>query len=128
MDFPGIREFLTRYQAKAAAAGVDPLGFYTPPFAYARMEVLGEAVSATKSLDQQVLAQYMHRAVFRTIVGDIKFGPSGEQPDPRTLWVQYRGIAGNDIEQFKEAGRQVILFPPRYKSGDLRYPFAGGDR
>ncbi len=128
MDFPGIREFLTRYQAKAAAAGVDPLGFYTPPFAYARMEVLGEAVSKTKSLDQQVLAQYMHRAVFHTIVGDIKFGASGEQPEPRTLWVQYRGIAGNDIEQFKEAGKQVILFPPQYKSGDLRYPFAGGDR
>jgi branched-chain amino acid transport system substrate-binding protein len=128
MDFPGIREFLTRYQAKAAAAGVDPLGFYTPPFAYARMQVLGDAIGATKSLDQKVLAEYLHRTVFHTIVGDIKFGPSGEQPEPRTLWVQYRGIVGNDIEQFKQAGKQVILYPPRYKSGDLRYPFAGGER
>ncbi|HXZ00154.1 MAG TPA: amino acid ABC transporter substrate-binding protein [Stellaceae bacterium] len=126
MDFPGIREFLSRYQAKAAAAGVDPLGFYTPPYAYARMEVLGAAVSATKSLDQAALAQYMHRAVFHTIVGDVKFGPSGEQPEPRTLWVQYRGVVGNDVDQFKEAGKQVILFPPEYKSGDLHYPFGGG--
>ncbi|MGO8919885.1 MAG: amino acid ABC transporter substrate-binding protein [Stellaceae bacterium] len=128
MDFPGIREFLTRYQAKAVPAGVDPLGFYTPPYAYARMQVLGDAVTATGSLDQKVLADYLHKAVFPTIVGEVKFGPSGEQPEPRNLWVQYRGITGNDVEQFKQAGKQVILFPPRYKSGDLHYPFASGDR
>ncbi len=126
MDFPGIKEFLARYQAKAVPAGVDPLGFYTPPYAYARMQVLGEAISATDSLDQEVLARYMHKATFDTIIGDVKFGPSGEQPEPRNLWVQYRGITGNNVEQFKEAGKQVILFPPRYKSGDLQYPFGGG--
>ena len=126
MDFPGIKEFLARYQAKAVPAGVDPLGFYTPPYAYARMQVLGEAISATDSLDQEVLARYMHKATFDTIIGDVKFGPSGEQPEPRNLWVQYRGVTGNDVEQFKEAGKQVILFPPRYKSGDLQYPFGGG--
>ena len=30
------REFLKKYQAKSAAAGVDLLGYYLPPFAYAR--------------------------------------------------------------------------------------------
>jgi branched-chain amino acid transport system substrate-binding protein len=126
MNFAGIKEFLARYQAKAKLAGVDPLGFYTPPYAYARMQVLGEAITATRSLDQKVLAEYLHKAVFKTIVGDIKFGPSGEQSEPRNLWVQYRGIVGNGLEQFKEPGKQVILFPPRYKSGVLHYPFGEG--
>ena len=40
MAFPGIKEFLARYQARAAAAGADLLGFYTPPYAYARLQVL----------------------------------------------------------------------------------------
>ena len=124
MKFPGIAEFLARYQAKAAPAGVDALGFYTPPFAYARMEVLGQAIEATKSLDQKVLAEYLHKTVFKTIAGDIKFGASGEQPEPRNLTVQYRGIVGNDIEQFKQPGKQVILYPPQYKSGDLQSPFS----
>jgi branched-chain amino acid transport system substrate-binding protein len=123
MKFPGIDEFLARYQTKAAAAGVDALGFYTPPYAYARMQVLGQAIAATKTLDQKALAD-LHKAVFKTIVGDIKFGASGEQPEPRNLTVQFRGIVGNDVEQFKQAGKQVILFPPDYKSGDLHYPFA----
>jgi branched-chain amino acid transport system substrate-binding protein len=128
MDFPGIKAFLGDYQVKAKAAGVDPLGFYTPPFAYARMQVLGDAITATRSLDQKVLSDYLHKTEFKTIIGDVKFGASGEQPEPRTLWVQYRGIAGNDLDQFRQAGKQVILFPPRYKSGDLVYPFAGEDR
>mgnify|MGYP003327253072 CR=1 FL=1 len=38
------REFVKKYQAKAADAGVDLLGYYLPPFAYARMEVIEQAV------------------------------------------------------------------------------------
>ena len=33
------REFLKKYQAKSAAAGVDLLGYYLPPFGYALMQV-----------------------------------------------------------------------------------------
>jgi hypothetical protein len=43
---------------------------------------------------------------------------------PRNLTVQFRGIVGNDIEQFKQVGKQLIVFPANDKSGDLRYPFA----
>src|SRR4029077_3529670 len=50
MDFPGIRDFLVRYQAKAKQANVDPLGFYLPPFDYAIGQILAQAVSATQSL------------------------------------------------------------------------------
>jgi branched-chain amino acid transport system substrate-binding protein len=33
-------------------------------------------------------------------------------------------VKGNDIEQFTHPGTQVILYPPQFKTGTLRYPFA----
>ena len=59
LEFPGIKEFLKAYQAKAPAEGVDPLGWYLPPFAYAEMQVLQQAIEATKGLDQDKLADYI---------------------------------------------------------------------
>jgi branched-chain amino acid transport system substrate-binding protein len=35
MNFAGIVDFLKRYQERAAKEGIDPLGLYIPPFAYA---------------------------------------------------------------------------------------------
>jgi branched-chain amino acid transport system substrate-binding protein len=32
-------------------------------------------------------------------------------------------VKGNDLEQFKKPGVQVILYPDRYKSGKLLTPF-----
>ena len=125
MNFPGIADFLARYQAKATAAGADPLGFYTPPYAYARMQVLAEAIAAVQSLDQAAIAAYLHKTRFSTVVGDIAFGESGEPSDPRALFVQYRGIAGDDLEQFKRPGTQIILYPRAYKTGDFTYPYEG---
>jgi branched-chain amino acid transport system substrate-binding protein len=40
MMFPGIADFLKTYQAKAPGEGVDPLGYYLPPYAYAYLQVL----------------------------------------------------------------------------------------
>ena len=56
MKFPGIEEFLTKTAYKAAAEGVDPLGFYLPPFAYAELQILGEAITRTGGLDQDKIA------------------------------------------------------------------------
>jgi branched-chain amino acid transport system substrate-binding protein len=123
MTFPGIDEFLQRYQANAAASGADPLGFYLPPYAYAAMQILGEAVTATKGLDQKAIADYIHKTTFRTVMGNISFGPDGEWIKSRVLYTQARGIVGNDLEQFKHAGREVILWPPDFKTGDLQYPY-----
>ncbi len=124
MNFPGASEFLARYQARAAKEGADPLGYYTPPFAYARMQIMAEAVTATKGLDQKKLAEYIHRTTFKTIAGDMRFGPTGEQPTPRFLFVQYQGIEGNDINQFKKPGTQVIVYPPALRSGEFKYPYS----
>ena len=123
MDFPGVTEFLKKYQERAEKAGVDPIGIYIPPFAYAEMQILEAAVKGANSLEDKKIADYIRANKFSTVVGDITFGDRGEWADPRILLVQYRGIEGNDIGQFKLAGKQVIVDPPRYKSGDLVTPF-----
>jgi branched-chain amino acid transport system substrate-binding protein len=124
MMFPGMEDFLTRYQARAAAAGVDPLGHYLPPFAYAAMQVIAQAVEATRSLDQKTLAEHMHRTTFKTIVGDVTFGADGEWTESRVIYTQARGIVGNDIEQYKKPGKEVIIWPDKYQSGKLEYPYS----
>jgi branched-chain amino acid transport system substrate-binding protein len=124
MKFPGVEEFLKVYQEKAAAQGVDPLGYYLPPFAYSEMQILGEAITKVGSLDEGKIAAYIHKETFHTIVGDVKFADNGEWEKPRLIFVQYQGVAGNDIAQFRKAGTQVILYPPELKSGNFVYPYS----
>ena len=75
------------------------------------------------SLDQTKIAEYIHKTTFHTVVGDVKFAENGEWEKSRVLFVQYQGVKGNDIGQFRQAGRQVIIYPPEFKSGDFRYPY-----
>ena len=77
MQFAGMDEFLKKYRERAASAGVDILGLYIPPFAYAEMEIIEAAVKAVGSLDDGKLADYIHKNEFDTIVGKLKFGPNG---------------------------------------------------
>ena len=121
--FPGVNQFLKTYQSKAKAAGVDPLGYYLPPFAYGYLQVLAEAVEGTKGLDQAKLAAYLHSHTFKTIVGDIKFGANGEWAVPRVLEVQYHSVAGHGLDQWKSDERQTILWPPNYATGTAIYPY-----
>jgi branched-chain amino acid transport system substrate-binding protein len=124
MKFPGLDEFLKRYQARAPAAGVDPLGHFLPPYSYAEMQILAQAINAVGGLDQAKIAAYIHATKFSTIVGDVKFAESGEWEKSRALFVQYQNILGNEIEQFRRPGKTVILYPPEYKSGKFIYPYA----
>jgi branched-chain amino acid transport system substrate-binding protein len=124
MQTADMSNFLKRYQARAQAEGVDPLGYYTPPFAYAYMQVLGQAVEATKSLDDGKLADYIRKTTFTTVIGDIKFGKGGEWAQSRVLQVQYHNIKGNSVDQFKDMSVQTIVAPARYKSGNVIYPYA----
>jgi len=119
MDFPGIREFLARYQAKAKQAGVDPLGFYLPPYDYAIGEMLAQAVTATRSLDHKVLAKYIREHEMKTIVGSIRYGPTGEWSNPRMIYVQFRGVTDKNLDQFRSAGKQVVVAPDAFKTGEV---------
>lgn len=125
MRFPGILDFLKKYQAKASGVGVDPLGWYLPPFAYANLQVLGDAVEGAKTLDQEKLADYIHTHPFKTIVGDIRFGPDGEWSKARVLEVQWQGIRSNSLDQFKDTKTEAILEPAEYKTGTVIAPYNG---
>ena len=119
MDFPGVKNFLERYKTKAIAAKVDSLGYYLPPFNYAIGQMLEQAITATKSLDDKVLAKYLHEHEMKTIVGPIRYGPDGEWAKARVVMVQFRGVADKNVEQFRQPGKQVIVEPAEYKTGDI---------
>ncbi|MGH8688345.1 MAG: amino acid ABC transporter substrate-binding protein [Burkholderiales bacterium] len=124
LNFPGIEEFLKKYQVAAAKdKGVDPLGHYLPPYAYAYLQVLEESVNATKSLDQGKLAAYMHKTTFDTVVGKVKFAKNGEWAKTRTLQVQFRDVQPDNLEQFAGPGKRIVLYPKAWKSGDIAYPY-----
>ncbi len=123
VKYPGIEDFLKRYAKKAAEAKVDPLGFYLPPFNYAMGQMIEQAVNGTKSLDQKKLAQYLHTHTMQTIVGSIKYGPDGEWANPRVLQAQFRGIKDKDLDQFRQPGKQVVISPDQFKTGDVIVPY-----
>jgi len=124
MQFPGIMEFLKKYQAKAPSEGIDPLGWYLPPFAYANLQILGDAIEGTKSLDQTKLADYIRSHPFNTIVGEVSFGRDGEWSKPRILEVQFQDIQGNDLEQFRDTKAEVILEPAEFRTGEVIEPYS----
>ena len=125
MQFSGILDFLKKYQAKAPSEGVDPLGWYLPPFAYANLQVLGEAVEGAKTLDQTKLADYISSHPFNTIVGDITFGKGGEWSKPRVLEVQWQNIKSNSLDELKDTKIEAILEPEEYRTGAVIAPYAG---
>jgi branched-chain amino acid transport system substrate-binding protein len=59
----------------------------------------------------------------KTIVGPIRYGPDGEWANPRVVQAQFRGVVDNDMEQFRKPGKQVVLFPEAYKTGEVMAPF-----
>jgi branched-chain amino acid transport system substrate-binding protein len=123
MYFDGTKEFFEKYTKRAIEAKVDPLGFYLAPYGYAMGQMIEEAVTATKSLDQRTLAKFIRENTHKTIVGPITYDEDGEWKESSTLEAQFRGVKDKDIDQFRSAGKQVILFPERLKTGDLVTPF-----
>jgi branched-chain amino acid transport system substrate-binding protein len=117
-------EFFKKYQDRAKAEGVDPLGYYLGGWGYAYIQVLGDAIKGTNSLKDDVLADYIRKTTFKTIHGDIKFGKGGEWEKGRMLQVQYHGIKqGDGIEVFRGMSYQTVLTPPDLKTGDVIYPY-----
>jgi branched-chain amino acid transport system substrate-binding protein len=123
MHFAGVDDLMKTYQSRAQAEGVDPLGYYMAPWAYAQLQVLQQAIEATKSLDDAKLAAQIRTGTFKTVVGDVKFGAKGEWAQSRVLQVQFQNVKGNDVDQFKDVSTQVVVAPADYESGALIYPY-----
>jgi len=123
MMFPGVEDLMQKYQARAKAEGVDALGYYMAPQAYAQLQVLQQAIEATKSLNDPKLADYIRANTFHTVLGDVKFGKGGEWAQSRVLQVQFQNVKGNDAAQFKDVKTQVVLTPADLASGSVIYPY-----
>jgi branched-chain amino acid transport system substrate-binding protein len=40
------------------------------------------------------------------------------------MFTQFQHLTGNDLGQFRDWAKAVVLWPPEYKSGDIIYPYA----
>jgi len=123
LQFAGTKAMLDEYQKRAPALGIDPLGYTYPPYAYAAGQILARAVLETKSFDDETLAAYIRKTSFETVIGPIAFGPDGEWTKPRIICIQFQGITGGDLDQFRDWSRQTVVYPSEFKSGSLIYPF-----
>jgi branched-chain amino acid transport system substrate-binding protein len=123
LKFAGIESFLVRYAPIAKQRQVDPLGFYIPPFCYAAGQLISTAVKATGTIDQLKVAKWLHANSVDSVVGKISFNELGDWTKRQVLMCQFQNVKGNDIEQFRQAGKQVVVDPPGYKSGNL-IPYA----
>src|SRR6266511_446970 len=94
------------------------------PQAYAQLQVLQQAVEATKGLSDDKLADYIRSNTFKTVLGDVKFGKGGEWAQSRVLQIQFQNITkAGDPTQFKDVSTQVVITPADYASGKLVYPY-----
>lgn len=123
MQLPGIEVFFKRYEVRAKEAKVDPLGYYLAPFNYATGQMLEQAITATKSIDDKVLADYLRKNEHKTLVGPVRFDAMGERANQRVITIQFRGVKDKDTEQFRQPGKQVIVHPTGDANGKPIVPY-----
>ena len=115
------RAFFDKYQAKAGAEGVDPLGYYLGGWGYAYLDAVGQAITGAKSIEDDKIADYFRKNTFKTIMGDWSYGPGGEWTKSGMMQVQYHDI--KEGETWKGMNYQTVLTPADQKTGTLIYPY-----
>jgi branched-chain amino acid transport system substrate-binding protein len=104
LNTPGNQEVVKAMQTKFGYPPTRDSGqAYTP------LQVLQTAVEATKTLDQDVLRNYIATHEFSTVSGVMKFGDHGY------------ATAQNYLMQIQQ-GQQLIVYPTSVKSADPVYP------
>jgi branched-chain amino acid transport system substrate-binding protein len=118
------KAFFAKYQERAKAAGVDPLGYYLGGWGYADFQLIGEAIEGAKSIKDEQLADYLRSHEFKTIMGDIRFGKNGEWTKSGMLQVQYHDVTdAADLETWRGMSYQSVISPADQKTGNLIYPY-----
>ena len=75
-----------------------------------------------------MLADYITKTTFKTIIGDVKFGAGGEWASAGMLQVQYHGIKqGDGLDVFRGMGYQTVLTPVNLKTGIADLPLREGE-
>ena len=57
------------------------------------------------------------------MVGDVASTTEGEWATAQVMAVQFQGVSGNGVDQFKDPKTEVILWPTKYKTGNIIYPY-----
>jgi branched-chain amino acid transport system substrate-binding protein len=119
-------DFFKKYQARAQAEGVDPLGYYLGGWGYAYLQVLADAITGSKSINDDKLADYMRGHAFDTIMASgIKFGKDGEWTKSGMLQVQYHDLTdAANLDTWRGMSYQTVITPDDEKTGSLIYPYA----
>jgi branched-chain amino acid transport system substrate-binding protein len=106
---PAAARFATLYHERAAKAGVPYTNVDTQAAgSYAAWQMLEAAVTATKSLDDKVLAQWLRKNQVQTIVGRFRFdGPNNY---------------GDDLSKVKQVqdGKWVVVWPKEFAAPGAR--------
>jgi branched-chain amino acid transport system substrate-binding protein len=122
--YKGTEEFFKEYQARAKGAGVDPLGYYLGGWGYTYVQILGDAIKGSNSIDDKKLAAYLKSHSFDTIMGPIKFGAKGEWAEGRMLTVQYHDIKPDaNLDTWRGMSYQTVLEPSKLATGKLIFPY-----
>ena len=87
------------------------------------MQIPGRCRGGNEKPGSGKLADYLRTHSFKTVAGPIAFGPEGEWTEARVLEVQFQGVQGHELDQFKDPKTEVILYPDAYKTGTLRFPY-----
>jgi branched-chain amino acid transport system substrate-binding protein len=117
-------DFFKKYQARAGAEGVDPLGYYLGGWGYAYASIVGEAIANTKSVDDAKIADYFRKTTFKTIMGSWSYGKGGEWTKSGMMQVQYHNVKdGTDLEQWRGMAVQTVLTPADLATGKVIYPY-----
>jgi branched-chain amino acid transport system substrate-binding protein len=116
--------FFKKYQALAPAAKVDPLGYYLGGWGYAYINMLGEAIAATKSVNDDKIADWLRKTPHKTIMGNWSYGPGGEWTKSGMMQVQYHEIKqGAGLDVWKGMSYQTVLTPASLATGKVIYPY-----
>ena len=106
-------EFFKKYQSKAGAEGVDPLGYYLGGWGYAYLRCSAQAIERRQEprrrQDRRLLPQEHVQDHHRRL----KFGPSGEWTKSGMMQVQYHGIKRSGLETWRGMDYQTVLTPGR---------------
>jgi hypothetical protein len=89
-----------------------------------RFAGIGGGCRADQSHDQDKIADYIRSHTFDTVVGDVAFGEKGEWKKARVLTIQFQGIAGTSVDDFRDGKGEVVPWPDEYKAGEAILPYS----
>ena len=121
LDFPGIEELLAKYQERAEGQGSirSATTCRRSPTPTCRSWARRSTRSAAST---RAALEHIHKTTFETVVGPVQFGANGEWAKTRALMVQFQNITSNDLEQFKHAGKRVVLYPKDGSPASSSFP------